>query len=196
MGFRSRRSFKTAALVCALCGTAIAQTPRVIDFRGIPLGASEKEFVAKNPLFFCRKDEGENSVARRVCQMGGPLANHDSSAFTFAGAQALSIAASFHGDRFESLTAFIKPEDFETVVASLKEQFGKPDSVQIQKAKTLMDVELENPLVYWKLGTGWIIAERYTFEITRGSVVYSDGRLAEERQAFERRILRGKTTGP
>src|SRR5687768_15737657 len=125
-----------------------------LDFKGVPFGASEQDFIARHAAFRCRDIEPRFRIAGdRACSVfGKPERPHDGAkheAGTYAGVPA-NVFASFYGDRLASVSVTIFAARFDEVLKALVERHGKPDAVESSVIKTPAGAELQNAKSQWK----------------------------------------------
>jgi hypothetical protein len=153
---------------------ALAGAQAAIDFRGVPLGATEAEFAAKLPGFNCRGPAaGAEHLADRLCVAGPGAFREDR---MFGGVETKMLFASFVADRLVGVSAAFNPRDFSAVLAALHEKFGKPNSIERPEFQTMGGVKTQNEVVTWKRGNGIVMARRFARAIDESSVQYVDER--------------------
>jgi hypothetical protein len=153
---------------------AFAFAQATIDFRGVPLGATEAEFSAKLPGFNCRGPApGAEHLADRLCLAGPGAFKADR---MFGGVETTMLFASFVADRLVGVSASLSPRDFSAVLAALQEKFGKPNLIERPEFQTMGGVKTQNEVVTWKRGNGIVVARRFARAIDESSVQYVDER--------------------
>mgnify|MGYP000869411533 FL=1 len=159
--------------------SAIAAAQGAIDFRGVPLGASEAHFRANLPGFYCRGPlPGTEHLADRIC-----LPNTYADRASFGGAVTTTMIVTFVDDRFVGLMAAFKEGEFDKVRDALLEKFGKPTSTERPEFQTRGGLRAVNEVLTWQRGSGAVLARRYGSSITEASVQYVDDRGAMAAQS-------------
>jgi len=150
--------------------SAIAAAQGTIDFRGVPLGASEAEFRAQLRGFQCRAvPAGGEQVADRIC-----VPEDYPEERKFGGAATTTLFAAFASDRFVGMLAVFDTRDFEKVREALAEKFGRPISTDHPEFLTRGGLRTANEVVTWRRGSGVVIARRYGNTINEATVQYAD----------------------
>jgi hypothetical protein len=164
----------------AWCGAVAAQAPSVIDFRGVPLGATEVDFIATNPAFICDPSPTPlRALADRRCHVHA-ADDAQRAAANFGGVTAKYIYASFIADRFGKLAVMITSSQFGIVAASLREKFGPPTQTANPEFKTQGGLTTNNEILTWRIGSGSVIATHFSGSITDGLVEYVDDQMKVE----------------
>jgi hypothetical protein len=164
------RKGKVALLLAWLPIAALAQP--AIDFRGVPLGATEAEFLAQLPGFHCRQPyRGTEHLADRIC-----LPNTYADRRSFGGAETATMFATFIGDRLVGVSATFKESEFDTVRGALVEKFGAPTGVERQEFQTKGGLKAQNEIITWRRGSSVVVARRFGSSINESAVQYVDER--------------------
>lgn len=173
-----------AILPCAIALFLVSQHSQCADgdveFKGAPIGTTERIFKVINPSFQCRDSAGDSTLlGDRMCQ---------ASSGEYGGVSA-SLWAFFYADRLLSAAAYLKPKDFDDVLGAMSLRFGKPKTT-LQPYKTRGGLNLTNDVSKWKIGTVTIIASRYASSIDTSSVNYEDDEGAAEMAKRQTKKLR------
>lgn len=176
---------RSVAILLSLLAFPVAFAAGVpIDFRGVPMGASEAEFLAVVPQAECydmsRFQHG--ILGDRICSVHSSYrpSTEEVAALTYAGALAQSISANFYADRLGMVSVSIIPRQFDQVVDALKVKFGAPTSEESPPFKTRGGVVAQNKVIVWQSGDAKITAELYASSLDMSSVQYSTAEAARE----------------
>jgi hypothetical protein len=173
-------------LIAALVVPAAVAAQTGVDFRGLPLRASEAEFKRANPGFACQSTGDQSStLGDRVCTVRGEWDPRGAVA-SFGGVPAIYIAAYFVHDRFFMLLASFKSDHFDAIAAALQEKYGKPGSVDTPPITTRAGLRATNTIMLWTLGQDTVTAVHYSNTIAEGSVMYRDSSIADEMESRAR----------
>ena len=150
-------------------GSAIAAEP-VVEFKGVPMGASESIFKARNPGFGC------GPIMQQLRPMGDRVCINEKA--EFGGANA-TIKAFFYANRLLFANVLLKTGDFETVVDALKIKFGEP-TVAYESITTRLGLKLTNENLEWRIGKVVIDGKRYSGDIDTATISYHDSAGVDE----------------
>jgi hypothetical protein len=149
---------------------ALAGAQAAIDFRGVPLGATEAEFISQLPGFHCRQPfPGTEHLADRIC-----IPNTYEDRRSFGGAETATLFATFMADRMTGVSATFKENEFDKVRSALDEKFGVPASVERPDFQTRGGLKAKNEIITWRRGKGIVVAHRFARSIDESSVNYID----------------------
>jgi hypothetical protein len=183
------------AVALGVAGAAFgATTPHdapQVDFRGIPFGVNEHEFLTKQQHFACHDaaESREEKYADRLC-----IADvHNSDTMTYASTRASFIEASFISDRlvlvtvdFDAASTLDATRIQNALIKVLIAKFGLP----IQKSEADRLTEAMKPqlmhVTEWKFPSGNILAVTFTgrapsFHVALSAPNFSD--LVRQHQA-------------
>jgi hypothetical protein len=177
--------------------TAYAAEP--LAFKGLLMGASEKEFRSQYPQAdclgsvdsrWCLLDRG--NVERRLLRPGQVLLDSDQQdaareVLTVGGAYVPSIEFTFINDALAKISARPHANLFATLSTALRDRYGAPASDQTEPIVTRAGVTYENRKLVWRLPGGEIRLTRYSGIVTESALTYlTPAAQAEEAAAAER----------
>lgn len=157
---------------------------REIDFKGVPFGASEKEFSTKHPSYRCKEIKEEYFVTgdRHCYTHGLPKRSYQdpkTPGGTFAGVAA-DIYVNFFGDRLETVSVWFFSKDFYIVFAALSSRYGNPVDFKTRTVTNRMGAEFKNTIAIWRRGDVTLTASRYGSSLDKGQVRYTTEWVREE----------------
>lgn len=170
------------ALLLAISGVAAA-TP--LEFRGIPIGASEAEFAASQREFDCATVAApytalgdrqcsvsyESMSRKQIGNSGARSVNMD--ALNVGGAFAKNISAFFFRDRLLNVMVSVQPVDFDQVVGAIRTKYGKPTLAHDDIFVTRGGLRVASKSFVWKLSGGSIFAEQYGASLDESSIRFT-----------------------
>lgn len=164
-------------------GTGAAEP---LTFKGLTLGQStEKEFTQTWPGVSCEAPKDTTS-ADRFCSRSieldcyrqhGPALDickrKFGDTFKYGPAGLQSIFVAFFNNRLTIVRLKFEPRDFDEIVATVRDRFGKPASTESTPMKTRMGAEFTNESARW-IGDGVdLTISKYAGTISSGSIVFS-----------------------
>jgi hypothetical protein len=167
-------------LLLALVSSPVAFAAGIrIDFRGVPLGSTEREFVAATPGIHC----SDRAVAERELGDRSCYSADDKAVLAYAGIQAKSLTAHFYRDRLSSILVSISPDQFKQVTDALRVKFGPPTSDHSRPFKMPRGLVGKDRVIVWQSG-GSSITAFYFNSLGWSNVEYS---TAEGLREFTKR---------
>jgi hypothetical protein len=164
-----RAAIVALLLLCALPARGAEGS---FDLKGVPLGATEADLVARFPGIQCR--ESAAATAERICSV-----LKDS----YGGAEA-SLLFALIGGKVSNMSARFSSKDFAEVAAAMRERFGPPTSEVTDTVTNRAGAQFENETFTWKRGGEIATARRYSGTLDRASVTFISEASIEE---FKRR---------
>jgi hypothetical protein len=141
-------------------GSSEVKSPR-LDFKGIPMGASEAVVKAKFPWLRCHKhSKKERASGDSTCEEPG---NREMRKSTFAGISA-SLSFDFYADQLHRIGIIILANSFDSAVEALTAKYGMPSKVTTEKIKNQYGATVDNDTLLWRF-------EDSTIRMTRHGLV-------------------------
>ena len=152
------------------------------DLKGVPLGATEADLVARFPGIQCR--ERTAATAERICSV--PKESY--------GSAEAGLLFAVIGGKVSNMSARFNSKDFAEVVAAMRERFGPPTSEETETVTNRAGAQFENKTFTWKRGGEIATARRYAGTLDRASVTFLSEASIEEfkRRAREQQRERAK----
>ena len=153
-------------LLCAVAAFPVGAADGTgFDIKGVPLGATEADVVARFPSIQCRDDP--TAFSERTCTVLKE---------TYGGAES-SLHFSLIGGKVFNMRARFDSKDFAGVVGALKERFGPTTSDTSEPVTNRAGAKFENRTLTWNRGDALAIARRYAGSID-GSVMFCPRQLS------------------
>lgn len=167
---------KIALFVLSILAAAPALAQSTIEFKGVPLRASEEQLLKVHPGFVCRAGTDANA---RLCVLepvaacqGIVYASPDCvAAQSYGGARFERVFARFvDGVGLASISVFLPERSFQQVTAALQKKLGAPSDQAADKVRTKAGVELTNHSYTWTVGSDSLRATRFTSTISSSAI--------------------------
>lgn len=170
---KNKYQVMTLAVFTLLAGGAVdAADP--LEFKGVQMGASEKELIEKIRYDICSKDEcsktaplecktlktrGANDSIMGVCVVPEPTIIRNR--LSIAGKTVKSAHFSLVDDRLVKISFKLFNFDFHQVTASLREKYGKPTFEKKISFTNRFGGAYDGMYYEWKIGGSFIKAHEY-----------------------------------
>lgn len=188
-----KRTTLFAALLIASTA-AFAQAP--LEFKGVPLGATEEQLLAKYPAFRCDTDKGVRACSffseysSTTCSRPGKV---DPACTTSAqelldmgGIQPKSYLAIIRNGAVAQVNIWFRTIDFSGIAAAFTEKYGKPTADNQSVVKNRMGAEFDNRLVKWDRNDGVLKVEQRGPDIETARIMMTaPGFYTEQRKIDE-----------
>jgi hypothetical protein len=164
------------------------------DFKGIPFGASQKEFQQLFPMAGWCGPSRDKRMADVTCGAardnikcdvrGAPktCAEDRDKAYIYAGVRMRSFNAFFYSDALSSMHVTFSSTDFDSVLDAVTTRYGKPNHIKSEPPTAA--VPYENAVASWRKGDSVLELRKYAGGVEVGSAMYV---LDSSRAEFERR---------
>lgn len=137
---------------------ALAQQP--FGFKGVPLGASEKQLLARHPAFICADGDGVN--ADRECRAyDGACAYRDQACvdslfviLSYGGVTVRSVTVSLYDDRVARVMVSAPSYSFEQMRDAVGEALGRPDRIEHPILTNAFGARTQNEVAIWERRRG------------------------------------------
>lgn len=138
----------------------IASTAQ-LEFKGMPMGSSEKAVKAKFPWLHGRTtSKAERASSDRTCEEpGGGPSGKMSDKGTFAGADA-KIIFYFYADKLHRIGVLVREINFDAAVKALTAKYGTPTKTEIEALQNQFGAIFPNHIYRWSPDGGSIRATR------------------------------------
>lgn len=166
----------SSCFAVTLCTTAAGQQPRVIEFKGVPLGVSQAQLREKMPLFECWGplicSAAWDTAADKRCGRIVPRMDKASEETTLqCRKQVLDelsygpivpnrFTALFLEDKLGRVRIDLDSVDFGRLRAAMVEKFGQPTSDARSTVQNRVGASFDNESVRWRIGDGEILLEQ------------------------------------
>ncbi|MDP4027533.1 MAG: hypothetical protein Q8P42_00990 [Gallionella sp.] len=160
-----------------------------LEIKGISFGASETQFIEKNPTAECKnsRDEQEAIMGDRICRLYEPDGT------TYAGVPA-NISVFFFADKMDSALILLNSKDFNLVKSALILKYGKPTTTKMERLTTAMGGEILNEKNEWQRKDSKAIINRYAGKITRCIVSFSSNANVTEMEKRYKKDIRNRSS--
>jgi hypothetical protein len=144
--------------------TAFAESPK-LEFKGVPLGASQEEMLTKLPPFRCYGAEClyASVISLNRCRETSDKASCEAvmrELMHYGAANAKKYAATFRENKLASVSVTIDPSGFDALISTQAEKYAPPSSDEKSTIKNRMNAEFDQRRVEWKLPDGVIVASK------------------------------------
>jgi hypothetical protein len=170
------RLFLTVVAGFLIAGITLAQTPPIVEFKGMPLGSSEAQWRSAFPFFRC-EESSDKALSDRACffdrarrsDMIRPNCgdgrddktracwqetNNRFDAFVpFGGTEIQHAIAHFRADRLIYVSVSFATRDYDKLTEALSEKYGKPLRFEQQMANRT-GTKFQNEIARWNLKSG------------------------------------------
>lgn len=172
---------------------AISAQAQTIDFRGVPMGASEAQLKEAIPFLECEEMKSNTVLADRTCRAWFRDGNGPDSA-KFAGANA-DYSAFFYDGKLGRLSATFDKSKYEGALAALTEKMGKPTKVEAKEFQTGMGLKGSGAVVTWDRPDSMVEISQFARDIKTSRVTYTFKPYVTEfaRRSTERAKVQAKT---
>ena len=170
------RSYSTIALrlqiLLLLLFPPVASAAQ-LDFKGIPMGASEAVVQQKFPTSANCNDVINKSQMMVLQDDGDRYCSIDYiEATTIAGVRANICEFRFYADKLYKITFTVNSSNFNTVTDALVVKYGKPSKVTTRNVQNRMGAVFGNDTWTWRVGDNTITAWRYTGNLDYSMIEY------------------------
>jgi hypothetical protein len=162
---------------------ALAQTPPIVEFKGVPLGSSEAQWRTAFPFFLC-KESSDQVLSDRDCsfdrarrsdmirpncgngrddktQACWQETNDRFDAFVpFGGTEIQRAVAHFRADRLIYVSVSFSTRDYDKLTQALTAKYGNPLHSE-QQMVNRMGAKFQNEIARWNLKDGEIETRLY-----------------------------------
>lgn len=169
-----------------------------LEFKGIPMGASEAIVKAKFPWMQCHKYAKKERVnGDRTCEESE---NREMRKSTFAGVSA-NISFDFYTDKLHKINIIIPSNSIDSAVEALTLKYGKPTKITTEKIKNQFGAVIDNDTFLWRFEDSTIRIRFYVLvPMSTGETVISNfssivyvSDYAEQEYARRNRPARNKS---
>lgn len=170
-------------------------TAQTIDFRGVPMGAKEKQLLEKAPFLKCQDTRpDDNALGDRNCYAYFHKDNAPENA-RFGGIYVSYYSAYFYGDKLSDISIHFDVKNFNAVLDVMIEKFGKNATIDAPIYKPERGHERVNATVVWNRADSSVEIEKYGADIytSRVSYHYKPLQGEYEKRAKELTKKRAKT---
>lgn len=190
-----RTTLFTALLIAS--ATACAQAP--LEFKGVPLGATEGQLLEKYPIFHCRDTEKIGRVCsvttkyyNAQCKMHAKIepacSKSGEELLEMGGTRPATYQVIIRNGVVAQVVIWFPSLDFSGIAAAFSEKYGKPTADKESIVKNRMGAEFDNRIVDWTRNDGGIKLEKRATDIETSIILitapafYIDlGKASEEK---------------
>jgi hypothetical protein len=172
----------SASSAVAIAAFLVAGSAVAVEYKGVPLGATEAAFRAVHPSFKC--GTSSHQYADRSCVLRGG---------TYAGVPAKETFAHFEGDRLCSVHVVVTFDNFLAVKDALTEAHGSPTKTESKALSASAAPHKNNWTFTWKKGREQVEVRSYAYGFNSAVELKTDACLDDrERLQRERTKRRAK----
>lgn len=164
--------FRFALLLTLLIAHSLAWA-EAFEFKGVPFGATEQQFLQNHPEFWCSDAQGplEIVLSDRTCYL---FKNG-----TYAEVPA-ELSVDFYANSLAKVGVRFAPSSFEFIKHALVKKHGNPTGEDAETLTTAMGGKFLNEKFKWDRKEGMILIRKYNGKITESKLsIYSTAGLAE-----------------
>lgn len=155
------------------------------EFKGVPFGASEQQFLEKHPEFWCSDAQGplEIVLSDRTCYL---FKNG-----TYAEVPA-ELSVDFYANSMAKIGVRFDPASFDFIKRALVNKYGKPTGEDAEMLTTAMGGKFLNEKFKWDRKDGMILIRKYNGKITESKLsIYSTAGLEEMEKRKKEAVRQG-----
>ena len=163
----------------------------ILEFKGVPLGATQAELLAAHPGFRCMADKDDAEITICMisprCYQSSYSAKQEcerefSARNTFGGEPNKFIMATMWLGKLHAVAVKIEPESYDRLARALAAKYGTPEETR-EPITTRAGVSYENALARWSFPDGFIRLRRFSGRIDEGLATIMSREMAERAAA-------------
>ncbi len=156
-----------------------------LEFKGVPFGATEQQFLEKHSEFQCSDSQGslEIVLSDRTCYLfkNGTYAE-----------VAAELSVDFYTNSMAKVGVRFDPASFDFIKRALINKYGKPTADDTETITTAMGGKFLNEKLKWDRRDGMILIRKYNGKITESKLsIYSIAGLAEMEKRKKEAVRQG-----
>ena len=158
-----------------------------LEFKGVPFGATEQQFLEKHPKFWCSDAQGplEIVLSDRTCSL---FKNG-----TYAEVPA-ELSVGFYTNSMAKVDVRFDAASFDFIKRMLVNKYGEPTADDAETLTTAMGGKFLNEKFKWDRKDGMILIRKYNRKITESKLsIYSTAGLAEMEKRKKEAVKQGSS---